>query len=47
MKCSNCGFENLEGAEFGNKRGSKIGAICHQCGKTNPLGSNFCTQSAR
>jgi hypothetical protein len=45
MKCSNCSFENLEGAKFWNKCGSKIEAICHSCGKTNPPGSNFCTQS--
>jgi len=44
MKCSKCGFENVEGAKFCNECGSKIEVICHSCGKKNPPGSKFCSE---
>ena len=42
MKCSKCGFENVEDARFCNECGSKLESICSACGKANIPGSKFC-----
>jgi class 3 adenylate cyclase len=44
MKCSNCGFENIEEALFCNKCGGKLESKCQQCGQSNPPGSLFCNK---
>lgn len=42
MKCPNCQFENVPGANFCNECGYKIEISCPACSKNNPPGSKFC-----
>ncbi len=44
MKCTHCGHESSEGAEFCGKCGQplRIENKCSQCGHTNPPGNNYC-----
>jgi len=42
MKCSKCGFENLDKAKFCIECGSKMEFPCPQCGAANTPASKFC-----
>jgi ribosomal protein L40E len=44
MKCTHCGHESSEGAEFCGKCGQplRIEHKCLQCGHTNPPSNNYC-----
>ena len=44
MKCSECQFENAEGAKFCNECGNKLELACPQCSKVNQSGSKFCNE---
>jgi class 3 adenylate cyclase len=44
MECSQCGFENPQGAKFCNRCGVKLEITCSSCGKVNPAGSSFCNE---
>ncbi len=44
MKCSECQFENADGAKFCNECGHKLELACPQCGKVNQPGSKFCNE---
>ena len=42
MKCSNCQFENPEGAKFCQNCGEPQTVACHSCGTRLPRGAKFC-----
>ena len=42
MKCSNCQYNNLEGARFCGECGAKLEVKCQSCGKGNPPTNKFC-----
>ncbi|KKK53545.1 hypothetical protein LCGC14_3093720, partial [marine sediment metagenome] len=44
MECSECQFENAEGAKFCNECGNQLELACPQCGKVNQPGSKFCNE---
>ena len=46
MKCSQCQFENREGAIFCGKCRAKLSLVCPQCGAENPPDNNFCDKCA-
>jgi class 3 adenylate cyclase/predicted ATPase len=44
MKCSQCGFENIDKAKFCNECGRELELLCPQCENANPPGSKFCNE---
>src|SRR3990172_7923439 len=42
MKCSNCHYNNAEGARFCGECGAKLEVKCQSCGKGNPPTNKFC-----
>ncbi|MBI4768199.1 MAG: protein kinase, partial [Deltaproteobacteria bacterium] len=47
MRCTNCGFSNIDEAKFCNECAAKLELSCPQCGKVNTPGSKFCNECAR
>jgi len=44
MRCSNCGSDNREGANFCNACGTALGNKCAACGTLNQPGAKFCDE---
>jgi len=47
MKCSECGFENIDKAKFCNQCGTRMEVQCLDCKTRNPVGSKFCFECGR
>src|SRR5215469_11158969 len=44
MRCSKCGSDNREGANFCNACGTALGNNCAACGALNQPGAKFCDE---
>ncbi|MBV8136394.1 MAG: AAA family ATPase [Deltaproteobacteria bacterium] len=44
MRCSKCGSDNREGANFCNACGTRLGNKCAACGALNQPGAKFCDE---
>ncbi|MBV8138178.1 MAG: zinc ribbon domain-containing protein [Deltaproteobacteria bacterium] len=44
MRCSKCGSDNRDGANFCNACGTRLGNKCAACGALNQPGAKFCDE---
>src|SRR5215469_7205094 len=44
MRCSKCGSDNQDGANFCNACGTALGNKCAACGALNQPGAKFCDE---
>ena len=44
MQCPKCKFQNIDGARFCGKCGSKLENICPNCKYKNPINYEYCSE---
>ncbi len=44
MRCSQCGYQNLDDSKFCGECGNKLEIICPNCNSQNPLNHKFCNE---